>query len=673
MTFWFSSWRGKVIDNRAKSEDEQEPSDLRLPLTFGGAGGMGGAGGAGEKIRAFIGWDGVAVADRSIDILRLASEYALQYQKYSEACGRCMPGRSGGRILYDALEKIARGEGETRDLENLRSVIETMILSAKCEIGRTVPKAISELLTHFAADFDAAIANKTPSKEYGKKFDYAARVTAPCTDACPDRVDIPAFIEGVKDRMMVESVTATRKTMPFAHTCGRVCPHPCEDSCRRSRLGAPISIMELKRIGADFEDRYLNTQTHAVRKKPAIGKKVAIIGAGPAGLTAGYYLAMNGVECDIFEALPVPGGEVMVGVPEYRMPSQKYLTDIKLVESSGVKIHLNTTIDAQKLLEMESKYDGILLSFGARISKKLKCENENENLHGYWGAISFLDQVNLWEKFKIGKKIDLTGKVVVCVGGGFTSMDVVRCAVRAGAKRVIMLYRRNERVIIQNTSYDEYDEAKEEGVEFIFRSAIARIVDEGGVIKKVICDRFELIIDPISGRPQLTKIDGDNFEIECDYVIPAVSQESDMSILPEEWNIERTNWHTIKTDGKTYATSRRGVFSAGDCEYGPMTIVNAVGQGRRAASVLLNYLKTGEIKCGKDETMDDILRVLGVFNKDEKIGGYLGGFNRAKPAKLSAADRANNHCEVSFGLSADGALAEAERCMRCYYIAMAAL
>ncbi|MDR1451627.1 MAG: FAD-dependent oxidoreductase [Helicobacteraceae bacterium] len=660
---WFSSWRGAIVDNRGKPSEEYAATALKLPIAFD----------ENRAIRAFIGWDGVAIFDEKVDVARLAARYALQYQNYSQACGRCAPGRAGGRILYDLLDKIARGEGETADLARLKSACAIMRSSAKCEIGRTAPKAISQLIEHFPQPFHECIDSRKQSAEYDRDLFVAAKIAAPCSDACPDLVDIPAYIEALKDRQPLKSVEETRKTMPLARVCGRVCPRPCEDSCRRSHFDEPIGIMELKRVGADYEDRRGARCVHFASKSPPIGKKVAIVGAGPAGLSAAYYLSLSGVECDIFEALPVAGGEVMVGVPEYRMPSEKYLTDIRFIESSGARIHLNSSIDAEKLLELEKNYDAILLSFGARLSKKLRCENENESIDGYWGAIGFLDRVNLWEKFKIGSPVDFRGKTVVCAGGGFTSMDVVRCAVRAGAKKAIMLYRRSERVIIQNTSEEEYQEAKEEGVEFIFRAAIAKIVDENGVVKKVVCNRFEMFEDPNGGRPQLTKIEGQDFEIECDYVIPAVSQEPDLTILPAEWNIELTSWGTIKTDGKTFAANKIGVFSAGDCEYGPMTIVNAVGQARRAASVMLNYLKTGEIKRSDDEIMEDLLRGFRVFDKNEKPTGYLGGFARERSKKLSADIRKTSVAEVNLGLTPEAAFKEANRCMRCYYIALAEL
>jgi formate dehydrogenase beta subunit len=432
--------------------------------------------------------------------------------------------------------------------------------------------------------------------------------------------------------------------------------------------------MELKRIGADYEKNHLFGELlHPVEKKEKIGKKVAIVGAGPAGFTAAYYLGMDGVDCDVYEALPVLGGEVMVGVPEYRMPHSEYLEDIKFCQSAGGNYFLNTLVTDDMLRGFERSYDAILLASGTRISKKVRAANEREDMQGYWLAISFLDQINLWEKFKIGKPVDLSGKTVVCVGGGFTSMDVVRCAIRCNAKKVIMIYRRNEKTIIGNTSYEEYHEAIEEGVEFIFQTAIEEIVDENNVLKKLKVNRFEMIESPDGGRPQLAKIEGADFEIECDYLIPAVSQDADLSYIPKEWELEMTRWNTLKTDGVTYMTSKEGVWAAGDCEYGPMTIVNAVGQAKRAASVMSRYLRSGEVTISDEEKMEDHLRKLRVYNKNEKITGWLGGLKREVSKKLEASVRKHNNEEVNFGFNQTQALNEANRCMRCYYIAMVAV
>jgi len=664
----FSTWQGELIDNRNTPKEEWAETGFKLPLEYD----------SDTPSRAFIGWDGVAIFDENIDAVKLATEYAAQYQEYSEACGRCAPGRWGGRILFDLLDKIARGEGSFDDIEHLQEISKTMMQTSKCEIGRTVPKPILDLMEHYKEQFDKCILEQTKSHHYDNEGKYIAKITAPCTDMCPSHVDIPAYIEGVRDMEFTVSLGATRQTMPLAHTCGRVCPHPCEDACRRTNLDEPISIMELKRLGADYETDHDLEWFHPYEPKPPRndGKKVAIIGAGPAGLTAAYYLGLEGIQVDIFEELPVLGGEVAVGVPQYRMPIEKYNKDIELVTSlPSVTVYTNHRVDAERLKEIDAEYDATLLAFGTRLSKKVRAKNEREEIKGYWGAISMLDKVNLWHKYRIGSPAseDLKDKTVVCVGGGFTSMDVVRCSIREGAKKVIMLYRRDEKTIIRNTTYEEYHEAVEEGVEFIFHSAVEEIIDDNDVLKKLKVNRFELVPNPDGGRPQLVKIEGGDFEIECDFLIPAVSQSADLQLLPEDWNIELTSWNTLLTNGHDYMTSRPGLFAAGDCEYGPMTIVNAVGQAKRAASVISRYIYDGKVSLTDDEIMEDHLAKLKVYNKNEKITGWMPGIPREVSEKLSVDERKTNNLEVNLGFTGEEAIAEAERCMRCYYIAMVAV
>ena len=672
---YFSTWRGEQINNIGKAADAWEESAYKLPEQYS----------ENAASKAFIGWDGVALFDTDVDVVRLAAEYAAQYQVYSEACGRCAPGRWGGRILYDLLDKIARGEGAMEDMDHLKEVSKSMQLTSKCEIGKTVPNPLLDLMTHFESEFVACIEQQQASKHYGADIDYIAKITAPCMDACPAHVDIPAYIEGVRDLRFDDSLAATRQTMPLAHTCGRVCPHPCEDECRRTNLDEPISIMALKRLGADYETDHGLEWFHPAEQKPSTGKKVAIVGAGPAGLTTAYYLALEGVHCDVYEELPVLGGEVTVGVPEYRMPFGKYDKDIEAVKSLGVNFIVNTKVTADMMRQFEQDYDAVMIASGTRISKKVRCENERPEITGYWGAIDFLDRINLYEKFGITlteaqKKeyaidkeyVDLTGKTVACVGGGFTSMDVVRCSIRAGAKRVIMLYRRDEKTIIRNTTYEEYHEAVEEGVEFIFHSAVQKINDEDNIMKSLTIDMFELVPDPDGGRPNLEKVEGASFDLEVDYLIPAVSQSADFDFLPEEWELEMTSWATLLTNGKDYMTSRKGIFASGDCEYGPMTIVNAVGQAKRAASVMARYVQTGEITLSDEEIMEDHLRKMRVYDKNEKVTGWVPGLPRQHSEVLAVDERKDNNKEVNLGFTQEQALAEADRCMRCYYIAMVA-
>ena len=663
---YFSIWQDEIIDNRGKTAGDIKETAHKLPFEFD----------KDQPTKAFVGWSGFAIFDKNTDIVQLATNYARQYQEYSQACGRCAPGRWGGRILYDILDKIGRGDGERSDLAHLKEISSTMKETSKCEIGKTVPVPLLYMIKYFEKDFMRCIQEQTPSPRYAKDDSkYIANVTAPCTDLCPSHVDIPAYIEGVRDLDFEASLKATRQTMPLSHTCGRVCPHPCEDACRRANLDEPISIMELKRIGADYETDHALQWFHPVSPKTPKndGKKVAIIGAGPAGLTAGYYLGLEGIDVTIFEELPVLGGEVAVGVPQYRMPIEKYNQDIKLVEDMPtVKIIKNHKVTADRLKEIDEQFDATMLGFGARLSKAIRCENENPDIVGYWGAIEMLDKVNLWHKYRIGSpaKEDLEGKTIVCVGGGFTSMDVVRCSIREGAKRVIMLYRRDEKTIIRNTTLEEYTEAVEEGVEFVFYSAINKLIDKDGVLKSLIVDIFELVPDPDGGRAQLVKQEGKSYEIECDFVIPAVSQSSDLQILPKEWELEMTSWGTLLTNGRDYMTSRAGLFAAGDCEYGPMTIVNAVGQAKRASSVISRYIYDGKVSLTDDEIMQDHFSRLKVYNKNEKITSWMPGLPREHSEKLDTDTRKSNNLEVNLGFTQHEAVAEAMRCMRCYYIGM---
>jgi len=253
-------------------------------------------------------------------------------------------------------------------------------------------------------------------------------------------------------------------------------------------------------------------------------------------------------------------------------------------------------------------------------------------------------------------------------------MDVVRCSIRAGAKRVIMVYRRDAKTIIRNTSYEEYHEAIEEGVEFMFQTAVEELItDENDNLISLKINKFELQPNPDGGRAQLVKVEGADFNIDCDYLIPAVSQDAELSFIPKEWEIAMTSWRTIKTDGTTYMTNRDGIFASGDCEYGPMTIVNAVGQAKRAASVISRYVYDKKTSLTDDEIMEDHLRKLKVYDKGEKISGWLAGVPRKVSEKLDADYRKDKQDEVNLGFTQDEAISEAQRCMRCYYIAMIAI
>lgn len=782
-----------------------------------------------KEIKAFVGWDGIVIFDENLDILQTLKMYAKQYQNYAQSCGRCTPGKYGGKVLYELLNKLQNDENASlEDIEKLKEVCELMSVTSKCEVGKTTPKPIlqmleskpeifykniktllhkkntiiqntSEILKKEQLEIQEALqslrqsqeklrqtsqilknlANSTSQDEMNghlnrylnemlplsnsqqetkdcmeqdrhsqhtntdskvniktnsevmqttlnkvdykisrhntlqedidantlhshndncihenvfesleryksaiktrvDNLEYISKITAPCTDECPSRVDIPAYIEGVKDMRFLDSLSSTRSSMPLAQVCGRVCPHPCENACRRAILDEPISIMELKRIGADAEynlkfssrwSGYANPNNMISNQDFENFASVGVIGAGPAGLSSAYYMALRGIKVEVYEALPVLGGEVAVGVPNYRMPIKEYNHDIAALKDLGVQFHVNYEVNAQNIKELEQKHSALVIAVGTRASKKLGCKNENVDLQGYLPAIKFMDSVNLAQKFNIGGLPNLKGKKVVCVGGGFTSMDVVRCCVRLGAQSVIMLYRRDEATIIKNTSSEEYHEACEEGVEFQFLSAVDEIVDENGIIKTLKINRYELIKSETSPKGELKLIEDGGVILDCDILIPAVSQEMDFE-LDSDFGVSITKWKTIEVDNASYSTTKKGIFAAGDCVSGPLTIVNAVGHGRRVASVVANYLQTGNIAINDDERMEDVLKQIGVFDKNREVHGFLSGNAREISNKLSPEYRATNFEEVNFGLSREDALHEASRCMRCYYISM---
>lgn len=774
-----------------------------------------------QVLKAFVGWDGILIFDENLDVLQTLKIYAKQYQNYAQSCGRCTPGKYGGKVLYELLEKLQnhnyRDDDEAlADIEKLREVCELMRATSKCEVGKTTPNPILQMLDsrpevfasalpsahrtapestsdkilreakqlsgiqeelqqstkrlQEAGDFVArvqhdmakglvsdellsqaamkayeikeemakrrlrskvvesakatppSLESKAPKEaketremtlgpvDYGinrsyqsenrglleensfevleryksaittriNEVTYISKITAPCTDECPSRVDIPAYIEGVKDLRYLDSLASTRGSMPLAQVCGRVCPHPCETACRRALLDDPISIMELKRVGADaeFSERhsgrwhgYANPNNVHSQAEFSQLASVGVIGAGPAGLSTAYYLALRGIKVEVYEALPVLGGEVAVGVPNYRMPIVEYNHDIESLRSLGVIFHTNFTVDSKNIVSLEEKHSALVIAVGTRASKKLGCKNERVELEGYLPAISFMDSVNLAQKFNIGELPNLDGKRVVCVGGGFTSMDVVRCCIRLGAKSVTMLYRRDEATIISNTSSEEYHEACEEGVEFRFLSAVDEILEEGGRLRALKVNSYELVKSEKSPKGELRLVEDGGFILPCDILIPAVSQEMDFP-LDEGFGVEFSKWKTVVVDEASFSTTKKGIFAAGDCVSGPLTIVNAVGHGRRVASVVANYLKTGEVSINDDEKMEDLLKSIGVFDTNREVKGFLSGNGREVSKKLSASYRARNFEEVNLGLTREEALSEAQRCMRCYYISM---
>lgn len=694
----FSSWGRDIIDNRKGGEVKE--IQFRLPTTYDGE----------RPLAAFMGWDGIILYDRSVDIPLMTADYMKRVQtKY--CCGKCTPGKKGTRVLMDALADIVGGKGKPSHLDTIADLYD-LLKSCKCTLCQSSTVPVFDAINHFRDDFLAYInGGKTATAPAHR---YVEKVTAPCTDKCPAHIDIPSYIEAIKEFEYGFSLSSVRSAMPLPSVCGRVCPHPCETACRRKNVDEPISIMVLKRAASDYEWQHQKTppmitdgpspaeevpadfdfayyRKHlAAKPKPRKTKTVAIVGAGPAGLAAAYYLALEGYPCTIYEALPdgYGGGMIAVGIPPYRQPRHLLQRDIDIIAALGVEMIYDTRIGKDiSLADLKEKYDAVFLAPGAHRSKPMGVEGEDKGYKGFLkGGIDFLREAYMGKDTGMGKK-------VVVVGGGNTAIDCVRVALREGAEESVLLYRRSRKEMPADVW--EVDGAEEEGVRFEFQVLPTKvIVDANDHVTGVECVRMALGEPDASGRRRPEPVAGSEFIVECDTVIPAIGQDPDLSFIPPDYGIDITKWNTVVTkyvpykdaagkdlkDGmgnmqsRTLITDREGVFAGGDAEIGPLTVVACIGSGHRAARVIQRWLEEGKAYLTDEEYMEDILNYMGVYDKNEKVQ-WLDSASRAHQAEVHGRERASykNYCEVELGFTNSQAVREAERCLRCYRVAMVAV
>ena len=669
----FSSWGRQVVDNRQGGDAEVEVAKKKLPVTFDGE----------KQISAFMGWDGLILNDSSVDVVAMAAEYAKRVQE-DYCCAKCSPGKKGTRVMQDTLARIVSGKGKESDLDTIENVAE-LLQNCKCTLCMTSAIPIIDTVKHFRENYLAYIRGEKVAK---KAVDYKSKMTAPCQDKCPSHIDIPAYIEAIKNRRFDESLDIIRESMPLPAICGRVCPHPCETACRRANVDSPINIMVLKRTASDYE--WKHNHQPLMQPKPKKDKTVAIVGAGPAGLAAAYYLALEGYPCTIYEALPegFGGGMIAVGIPAYRMPRHILQRDIDIICSMGVEIIYDTRVGTDiSLMELKDKFDAVLLAPGAHKSKPMGVEGEDEGYSGFLeGGIEFLREAYLGKPTGMGKK-------VCVVGGGNTAIDCVRVALREGAEESVLLYRRTRNEMPADVW--EIDGADEEGVRFEFLVLPKKIVvDENRQVTGVECLKMELGEPDDSGRRRPQPIEGSEFIVECDTLIPAIGQDPDLSFITEDTGIKITRWNTVITKyvplknaaerdlndvmgnplSRTLLTDMDGVFASGDAEIGPLTVVACVGNAHRAARVIQRWLEEGNAYLTDEDFHEDILSSLGVYDKNEEVP-WLDAVQRFNQHEIHGKERASagNYNEVELGFSDSEAVMEAERCLRCYRVSMIAI
>jgi heterodisulfide reductase subunit A-like polyferredoxin len=475
---------------------------------------------------------------------------------------------------------------------------------------------------------------------YPNVFTIEKAKRAQCTMTCPGGINVQGYVALIANRKFKEALELIAESIPFPSVCGRVCHHPCEAKCKRGEYDSPVAIMALKRYVAD---RFIEELSVPPRKSDR-PERVAIIGAGPAGLTAGFELAKEGFHVDVFEALSEPGGMLISGIPAYRLPREALRKDIARILKMGIQLHLNKKLGVDFSLSDLKKqgYNAILLAIGAH--KALKLGIKGEDSAGVIDCITFLRRINFGERVELGKR-------VVVVGGGNAAMDCARVARRLGCE-VTILYRRTRKEMPAND--EEINEALAEGVKIEYLCAPVAVKSENGRITAVQCIRMKLGAPDASGRPRPVPIEGSEFDVPADTLIPAISQVPELS---SEMGLKLSEWGTIETHENSARTSLKGVFACGDAVYGPKTVIEAISAGKNAAKEIIWYLDGKKGTPPVSKKVDE--------REPRDFPQFVPFKERVRIPELEPDKRIHSFDEVQKIISEEEAVAEAQRCLAC--------
>ena len=491
--------------------------------------------------------------------------------------------------------------------------------------------------------------------------------TSPCKATCPADTSAQGYIALIAQQRYEEALEVIKQYNPFPATVGRVCHHPCETECNRGKLDSPVAICALKRFVADtvyenresgnreIGERELRAYPEAPRELPPEDKRrVAIVGAGPTGMSAAHFLARMGYSVTVFEALPVAGGMARVGIPAYRLPREVLNYEIDEILKLGVDLRLNEPIRSIDRL-LDRGFAAIFLAIGAHEPQKLQIPGEDD-AEGVFHGVPFLRAVALGEEVRLGDRL-------VVVGGGNTAIDTARTALRLGSREVTIVYRRTRAEMPANEW--EIDEALEEGVKLEILTQPTEVLHADGHVVGIRCVRMRLGEPDASGRRRPIPVEGSEFDIPCDGLVAAIAQAPEISFLDPDHGLEITRWGTFQVDEQTLATNRPGIFAGGDAAAGPGALIEGIAAGRRGALSIDRYLRDVPLLTPRELTPLPTAELSHDEIEAMVSRGEVDLASRIETPKAPVADRVGDFREVELCLSEEQALAEAERCLSC--------
>lgn len=555
-----------------------------------------------------------------------------------QTCGKCVPCREGIAHIETLLEEVLAFDVEPDVLDEIRAQATVVRDTADCAIGWHAAEVLLASLNTFKEEFESHV-------KQGQCREGVAQ-TVPCETLCPAHVNVPAYIAlaGLGD--YAGAIGMVRKDNPFPTACAFVCEHPCEDRCRRTLIDAPINIRGIKKFAVD---QLAADKVPTPAPAAPTGKKVAIVGGGPSGLTCAYFCALMGHEVHVLEMRKQLGGMMRYGIPAYRFPRERLDEDVRAIVSAGnVTVHTECRIDAEGMRRLSEEYDAVYVAIGAQGGKTLKLDGAD--------AEGVMSAVDLLTKIGDGDYPDFTGKNVVVIGGGNVAMDCARTSVRAGAASVTVAYRR--RLEDMTALRAEIDSAMQEGVEMMTLQAPDHIeVENGQAVALYTQPQF---IGPVKrGRPAPQKADKPLVRVPADVVLIAVGQDIESAPF-EEAGMQADRTYFEADDGLKSMGSLDNVFVGGDCQVGPKTVIIAIGAGKVAARNIDDYLGFNhELDCGVEVP--------------PAAANWRQPCGRVNIVERPARERKGDFDAVEVEMSAEEAFQEARRCLRCDHFGCGAL